>query len=242
MNKKTVFKMIMFTMIGALFGFVISFGLLKINDTENVKILSAMGDFFINNNLVLFVLLLVSLYFPSVYLSIKGRRILNNLENTSDEEYDTQTKQGDKYFDLALTINGIFMILNFMLFGMTFAKLINNETIIVVLFMINIFSSSLLEVATIKFIQKINTRLKGDPTSLKFTKDFLESCDEAEQLTIYKSSYHAFQMTKHITLAFVLLTILCNLLLDTGAFPVFVSCSLLLTHIIANSYYTMSKS
>ena len=118
----------------------------------------------------------------------------------------------------------------------------NNEFVIIAIFMINIFASSMLEISTIKFIQKVDNRLKGDPTSLRFSKDFLESCDEAEKLKIYKSGYHGFQFTKNVSLVFVILTMLGNMLLDTGGFPVFVSCSMLLTIIGSNSYYSIFKN
>ena len=242
MNKKTVFKMIFIMIIGGIFGFFISKGVLKLNDTESIKAASNIGDFFVKNNIAIFLLLLILLYLPSVYLFIKGKSIFLELDNMLDEECDIQTKVGQRKLDIALSLNGVFMIFNFMLFGMTFAKLMNNEFVIIAIFMVNMFASSMLEISTIKFIQKVDNRLKGDPTSLRFSKDFLESCDEAEKLKIYKSGYHGFQFTKNVSLVFVILTMLGNMLLDTGGFPVFVSCSMLLTIIGSNSYYSIFKN
>ena len=242
MNKKTIFKMIFLTIIGGGAGFIISLGLLKLNNTETTNIAATIGDFIVENNLVMFLLLLIIFYLPSVYLFIKGKRVFVDLDNLSDEDYEIQTKLGQRKLDMVLPLNGIFMIFNFMLFGMTFAKLTNNEMVITSVFMVNILLSSMLEIITIRFMQKLDTRLKGDPTSLKFSKDFLESCDEAEKLKIYKSGYYAFQFTKRISLAFLVFTILCNLLLDTGGFPVFVSGSLMLAIIASYSYYSILKS
>ena len=242
MNKKTIFKMIFLTIIGGGAGFIISLGLLKLNNTETTNIAATIGDFIVENNLVMFLLLLIIFYLPSVYLFIKGKRVFVDLDNLSDEDYEIQRKLGQRKLDMVLPLNGIFMIFNFMLFGMTFAKLTNNEMVITSVFMVNILLSSMLEIITIRFMQKLDTRLKGDPTSLKFSKDFLESCDEAEKLKIYKSGYHAFQFTKRISLAFLVFTILCNLLLDTGGFPVFVSGSLMLAIIASYSYYSILKS
>ena len=207
-----------------------------------MKIKFGIGEFFVNNNVMIFLLLFILFYVPSVYLFIKGKSIFGKFDNMSDEECEIQEKIGLRKFDLALSLNGVFMIFNFMLLGMTFAQLTNNKMLIISVFMFNIFSSSILEIITIRFIQKLDNRLKGDPTSLRFSKDFIESCDEAEKLKIYKSAYHALQFTKNASLAFVVLTILCNLLLDTGGFPVFVSCSLMLANILSHSYYTIFKN
>lgn len=242
MNKKTVLKMIFLMIAGGIFGIIISKGLLKLNDTENIKIISNIGDFFVNNNIVIFLLLLISIYIPSVYLFIKGKSIFDKIDAMSDDECEIQIKIGQKKFDIALSLNAVFLILNFMLLGMTFDNSVNNEMGILFIFMFNIISSSMLEIITIRFIQKVDSRLKGDPTSLRFSKDFLESCDEAEKLKLYKSGYHAFQISKLISLGFVVFTILCNLLLDTGGFPVFVSCSLMLAHISSYSYYAIYKN
>lgn len=242
MNKKTIIKMIFFMIIGGIFGAIISLGLLKLNDTENIKIASNIGDFFVKNNIGIYLLLLIMFYLPSVYLFIKGKSIYVKLDNMSDEECEIQTKIGQKKFDIALSLNAIFMIFNFMIFGTTFAEIANNEMVIISLFMLNIFSSSMLEIITIRFIQKMDNRLKGDPTTLRFSKDFVESCDEAEKLKIYKSGYQSFQFTKQVSLGFVILTILCNLLLDTGAFPVFISCSFMLTITASYSYYAITAN
>lgn len=242
MNKKTIFKVLFLTIIGGIVGFIISVGLLNLLDAGNRQIASNVRDLFVKNNIIIFLLLLILIYLPSVYLFIQGKRIFAKVDNMSDEECESQSMIGQRKFDLALAINGVFMILNFMLFGMTYADLTNNEMVVLSIFMVNIFSSSILEIMTIRAIQKANTRLKGDPTSLRFSKDFLESCDEAERMKIYKTAFHSFQLTKQVALAFVVLTILCNLLLDTGGFPVFVSTSLMLTIIASHSYYAIYKN
>ena len=242
MNVKTVTKMIFLTLIGAVFGFIISKGLLQFNDSKNIEIVTKMGDFFVNNSLALFFLLLIILFIPSIYMFLKGKKIYSKLDNMEDDEYDVQIKVGQKNFEKTLALNSIFLIFNFMLLGMTFSNLPDNEMINISVFMLNIFAASMLEIITVRFIQKADTRLKGDPTSLRFSKDYLGSCDEAEKLKIYKTGYHAFQVSKMGSLGFVLLTILCNFILDTGGFPVFVSCSLMLVNIASYSYYAIYKS
>jgi len=94
-----------------------------------------------------------------------------------------------------------------------------------------------LEIVTIKFVQKMDERLKGDPTSLRFAKDFLESCDEAQKLRIYKSGYKAFQFTKNASLVLLIIAIMFNLTLKTGAIPIVLTGIFLLMHIISYGYF-----
>ena len=49
------------------------------------------------------------------------------------------------------------------------------------------------QIRYVRVIQKIYPDKKGDPTSLKFPKQWLESCDEAEKECIYQASYKGYQ-------------------------------------------------
>lgn len=48
------------------------------------------------------------------------------------------------------------------------------------------------QIRYVRVIQKIYPDKKGDPTSLKFPKQWLESCDEAEKECIYQASYKGY--------------------------------------------------
>jgi hypothetical protein len=128
-----------------------------------------------------------------------------------------------------------------MLFGMAFNNTNSNQSIVTFLFMFSTIAVSVLNIITIKYIQKNDNRLKGDPTSFRFDKEFLESCDEAQVSRIYKSGYRAFQFSKNVSLVFVILTILLNFTFNTGAFPVFVSCMIMLIQVTSYNYYAIKN-
>ena len=44
-------------------------------------------------------------------------------------------------------------------------------------------------VRLVKLQQKIEPRMKGDPTSAKFAEQWIESCDEAEKERIFRSAF-----------------------------------------------------
>lgn len=241
MNKKIIFKIILLLVIGSIFGALFTFGLLKLNGSEYMSIGDQIVKFFINNTIGLHVGLIICLYVPAVYLYFKGKKFYSQISNISDEEIDEFEKVGSKCFDLSMLITNVFLILNFMLFGMTFNKTSGNHSIVIFLFMFSTIAVSVLNIITIKYIQKNDNRLKGDPTSFRFDKEFLESCDEAQVSKIYKSGYRAFQFSKNVSLGFVILTILLKFTFNTGAFPVFLSCMIMLIQVASYNYYAMKN-
>jgi hypothetical protein len=110
------------------------------------------------------------------------------------------------------------------------------------LFLFNSLAASVHEVLSVKFLQKMDNRLKGDPTTLRFSKEFLESCDEAQQLEIYKAGYKAFQFAKNAFMVILVLTLLLNLLFEVGGLAVFIICMCLIILIGSYNFYAITKA
>ena len=182
------------------------------------------------------------MFLPAVALLNKGKNIMSKLGDIDDEAFDERQDVADKYMNNGSTIGQVFMVLNFMLIGLTFDA--NHELVVVVLllFLINVLSSSVLEITTIKFIQKHDKRLKGDPTSLKFGKDFLESLDEAEKLIIYKAGYKAFQFSRVSGLAVLMITILIKFIFEEGDSAILVLGILMMIQVISFNIYSRKVS
>jgi hypothetical protein len=124
-----------------------------------------------------------------------------------------------------------------MQYGMLYNKTIENSTTTLILFMLGILYSAILQVSTVKLVQKQDNRLKGDPTKTSFNKEFVNSMNKAEQLKTFKTGYRAFQMTRSITLMIVVLTIFMNILFETGGFAVFISCLFMLVQTVTFFHY-----
>lgn len=241
MNKKSIYRIIFLLLIGGVFGSFFSIGLLKFGEAGGLAKLPNIGDFLIDNNIYIFIFLVIALFLPSIYLFLKGKRVYDKIDEMSDDEYDVKVKIAEKKIDMALTINSIFMILNFMVLGTTFDKASDNFILVLIIFVINIIAMSLFEIYVIRFMQRLDTRLKGDPTSFKFSKEFINSCDEAEKIKIYKSGYHAFQTSKSTSLGFIVITIISNMVLDTGSLPIVISCIWMLANVASYGYYSVKK-
>ena len=77
-----------------------------------------------------------------------------------------------------------------------------------------------LEAALVNQIQKADPMKKGDIGSLRFNRDWLESCDEAERLGIYKASYKSFQVMNSLCPVMEAAALLGKIMFDTGNFPI----------------------
>jgi len=69
--------------------------------------------------------------------------------------------------------------------------------------------------------KKLNPEKKGNIFDKNFSDEWLASCDEAQQLLIYKSSYKAYKATATTCQILWVVTLIGMLTFDTGLFPVF---------------------
>ncbi len=236
MNKKTIIKMTLVMLLGGVVGAVVSSGLFFMSDGFGY-VFKNIGDFIINVSPFLYPALLILMFFPAVYLFTKGKKMLLESKTLEEDDMDELEKKSGKYLDMSIAINSVYMLLNFLLLGATIQKGSDTYFIVLFLFLINAILASGMEIVVVRFIQKNDDRIKGDPTSFKFHKDFVASCDEAEQYRIYKSGYKSFQFSRTFTFVMILVSILFKLVLDTGAFPVVLTCSIGLAQAISANVY-----
>ncbi len=239
MNKKTIFKMAGLMLVGGVFGAMISLGLVAGQETITTSWLPNAYNRFIDASLYIMIGVVLVFFIPSVTLFIKGKKILLSIEKLEDEVVEKMEKEANHYMNQSLAINNILIALNFMIFGMTFD--VDGDFFIVKigLFMVIAIICSSLEIIAVRFMQKYDERLKGDPTSLKFQKDFLASLDEAEKLKIYESAYKAFQFTKNGAMVVLIATVLLRMTDFIGAFPVFVASVFFLMILGSYNYYAI---
>lgn len=119
-----------------------------------------------------------------------------------------------------MTANIADMILQFLLFGLA-ADSGNPKLLLSVgLFLAYCASIWLLEAVLIRQIQKTDPMKKGEMGSLRFGRDWLESCDEAERLGIYKASYKSFQALNTLCPVMEAVALIGKIMFDTGNFPI----------------------
>ena len=75
------------------------------------------------------------------------------------------------------------------------------------------------QIRYVRVIQKIYPDKKGDPTSLKFQKQWLESCDEAEKRQIGQASYKASSTATKFCPFFWAILFIGNMIFNYGLLP-----------------------
>jgi len=240
-SKKNIIKMTGYLVLGGIFGFVVSMLLRYIGKSGHLDILTSIKYFIVYNNIYLFPLLFLFFFTPIYVIGRRGKKELNQAEDLPDNLYDDYIQTAEKKNDISLSLNSIFMVINFILLGMSFEPRVAHVFIALGLFLFNILAISLYEISTIRFIQQNDERLKGDPVSFRFRKDFFNSCDEAEKQKILKTSYHGFNLARNVSFALLITTILSHMILETGIFAIFISGIMLLSIMGGYSYYAIFK-
>ena len=237
MIKKTKFRMLTKFIVSTAVGLILALFLLTQNDNRNIGFINSLEDFLITHTILLYLISAVLLLVPATILYYSGKKSYLEMMSSDEDDVNDDVRRKAGYLDLSMTILGVYITVNFMQYGMLYNKTIENPTTTLILFMLGILFSTILQVSTVKLVQKQDDRLKGDPTKTSFNKEFLDSMDEAEQLKAFKSGYRAFQMTRSITLMIVVFTIFMNILFETGGFAVFISCLFMLVQTISFGYY-----
>ena len=247
MNKKSIGNMIKLFLSGGVVGFIGIFAI-DVGATLFAKTGLSLDAVVTKYTLLIFALLVVILFIPAVFYLRKGVNLRKLLNALSDDEmgdmevvYDTKEKLIDRYFSIALSFNTIFLIMSLMHYGMSFTlaygRLVFWSQLFVFLGLT--IMSSIFEIKLVHFIKKNDPRIKGDPTTLSFQKDYVASCDEAEQLRIYKIGYKSFVISRNMGMGMIALTIVLNITFQSGNLPILISCLMVILMQLSYTYYEL---
>lgn len=167
-------------------------------------------------------LLIAAIY----YWQAKSRYSKDGLE--SDESFDVI----DRQLTIAMTLCSLIFIVSFLFFGIFVSGLSQITSrglsslplfvMTLITFIVGAFGALYLQVRAIKMTKLLYPNKKGDPLELKFNKDWLESCDEAEQYVIFRSAYAAYLVVQKCILAFWLVAVFGAMFFNTGILPIII--------------------
>ena len=106
----------------------------------------------------------------------------------------------------------------------------------IVPFLLTVIVCTMYQVAAVRQVRRKDPSKKGDAADLHFEKEWLESCDEAEQTIIYKTSYKTFVLMKTILMVLLVIAMLGQLSFGTGMMAVVL---LAFTNIIMLTTYSI---
>ena len=76
----------------------------------------------------------------------------------------------------------------------------------------------------VKIEKELNPEKKGNVLDSKFREVWMDSCDEAQQMMVYKSAYKAFSNTDMVCIWLVVITFVCAMLFKTDILSMLVVC------------------
>lgn len=96
----------------------------------------------------------------------------------------------------------------------------NHFLMVCILFMMYFAYAGFWQVRYVKYVQRVYLEKKGDPSTRRFQKEWLASCDEAERAVIYQSAYRSYVTTGRALPFLLVVAMLCHLFFDTGVMAV----------------------
>ena len=157
--------------------------------------------------------ILVIIVHQIIYSNSRKQYDLWKASNEEDDEIIDKIEAKLSYIMLFAAVNNI---LGFFFFGiggmlLPFSKVNGNFSIVkaacfIIGFIICITSSILIQKKIVNFEKEINPLLKGSVYDAKFTQKWLDSCDEAIKLGIYKSAFKAYMS---VSMTCVILWVIC---------------------------------
>lgn len=194
-------------------------------------------------SVVLSVLLII--IYQVVYRNSRKQYDLWKAANEEDDEIIDKIEERLSYIMLFTAIN---IILGFFFFGMggmslPFSKINGDLSTFKAVcfvggFLLCMISSTLIQKKMVNFEKEINPLLKGSVYDTKFTEKWLDSCDEAIKLEIYKSAFKAYTA---VSTTCVILWVICVLGYDLWDFGVMPMVMVIIIWLVQTIVYCMAS-
>lgn len=236
MNEKKMspyVKMGFHMLLGAVFGGVLGFGFAWIFRNLDGGVEGMMDVFLIQAQRLILPLLIVITIVTVVIGEItckKLKKICGELLNAEDEEADVLEYEEEKVGAFGLNVGNLSQALCILVISVGYsseyigsaASAKNGFFIAALVFILCLAYCGVWQIRYVKTIQKAHPEKLGDPTSRKFQKQWIESCDEAEKEVIYQSTYKTYMFLNKFIPILLLFTMLSNLFLNTGILAIIV--------------------
>ena len=154
------------------------------------------------------------------------------MSETWDGENEDVIDKIEGMLNIAMIIPSIMMILNFLFFGIGFAvdtsfkKGFTLENIglgiAFATFILSFVWETILQGKVVGLEKKLNPEKRGNILDLKFRSEWIESCDEAERMTLYRAGYDVYKLMANMYVYAWLLTFIVSAATGTGLFAMVV--------------------
>ena len=226
-NKKVVITFVIVMAVSLLIGFLSGYFFTTEGDGEALnKILSEISVFLKFN--IGYISLVTNIVACGIcFLLYTQAKTLYKSWDGEDEDVLDQT-EGKIFY--TMSIPSIMFVLNFLFYGITIcSKPIGDEynskvafavALTSAIFMLSMIWEVLLQGLSVSLLKKINPEKRGNILDFRFDKKWLDSCDEAQKMAVYKTSYVTNKVTKYVFVTGWIVALLTNEILHFGMFPI----------------------
>lgn len=170
-------------------------------------------------------LIVTTLTFVEVTLCLvsyrKAEKFIKLAENCEEEDEERIEFHFEVWSTIEIMASQIPMFLCMMFLGfLVEAEGMLNKLGTMLPFIIIVAVSGIFQVASIKQVQRKDPSKRGDPSDMRFDKEWLGSCDEAERAIIYQASYKTFNFMKMVLLFGMLVALMAQFICNVGVAPV----------------------
>ena len=201
-------------------GMVIGFGLTIVFYFINKFTINF--DIVVEYSLFIQIAVILLFFIPTYFWMQKAKQHFSQIDETIDADDDPHREKAKQMLFRAMLFNRLFIILSFI--GVGFAFDFDNPyfLISILAFLVIIFPGAMNEVKIFRMIQANDPMKKGDPTSLKFNKDYFSSLDEGEKTQVYQIAYHTYIFMEYALMGLLTLAIGAKIYLDVGNGPIII--------------------
>ena len=215
--------------IGYFFGMITA----KTEETDTfAQAVEVMKDAVIQSFPVLFMIVAVlSIIIPTIAY-IRCHKMYQKLQ--ADRDNDELWDHLEDALNVPLITSSLFSIVNMCLFlcfvyGAVTDKIDERYGKIALLvglavFVIAMVMGTLIPHLVVKIEKELNPEKKGNVLDSKFREVWMDSCDEAQQLIVYKAAYKAFSNTNMVCIWLIAITFVCSMLLKTDILAMIIVC------------------
>lgn len=215
--------------IGYFFGMITA----KTEETDTLaKAVDVVKDVVLQSFPVLFMIVAVlSIVIPTIAY-IRCHKMYQKLQ--ADRDNDELWDRLENALNGPMITSTLFSIANVCLFlcfvyGAVTTKIDERygKTVVLIglaVFVISTFMEILIPHLVVKIEKELNPEKKGNVLDSKFREVWMDSCDEAQQMMVYKAAYKAFSNTNMVCIWLVVITFVCAMLFKTDILSMIVVC------------------
>ncbi len=215
--------------IGYFFGMITA----KTEETDTLaQAVDVVKDVVMQSFPVLFMIVAVlSIVIPTIAY-IRCHKMYQKLQ--ADRDNDELWDRLENALNRPMITSTLFSIANVCLFlcfvyGAVTAKIDERygKTVVLIglaVFVVSTVVEILIPHLVVKIEKELNPEKKGNVLDSKFREVWMDSCDEAQQMMVYKSAYKAFSNTNGVCIWLIAITFVCSMLFRTDILSMIIVC------------------